>query len=155
MSQQKAYKAEISLAFDYKASQSANVVRETIEPERIAYLMIENRYENINILPIIYLSIHLSSDMYTKVINTPETSKFYLKIRKKDALANTSIYKKVLEDTFVYVTSNTSANYSEGLNNNVMEDSAYRTIMVGLVSENMTNMLRKSYNNIYNLYSCA
>ena len=148
--QQKAYKGEITLAFDYKATATSQVVRENIEPERIAYLMIEHKYENVNILPVIYVSINLSSDMFTKVVNTPETSKFYLKIRKKDALSKTSIYKKVLEDTFTYVTSTTSANYSEGLNDNVMKDSTYKTIMIGLVSESMTNQLRQSYNGIYN-----
>jgi hypothetical protein len=150
MPQTKSYKAEVTLAFDYKANASSNVIREVIEPERIAYLMIENVYENVNILPVIYVSAHLSTEMYEHVVNSPETSKFYLKIRKKDAMSSTSIYKKVLEDTFTYVTSSMSANYSANLNDNVMKDSTYRTIMIGLVSENMTNELRKNYNAIYN-----
>ena len=50
MATQCAYKGDIKLAFDYKASVNSSTIREEINPERIRFLMIENVYENINIL---------------------------------------------------------------------------------------------------------
>ena len=55
MAVQQAFCAEITLAFDYKETESSKVERETIETERISYVMIERMYENVNILPVIYV----------------------------------------------------------------------------------------------------
>lgn len=142
-----AYMGEIEIAFDYKASVNSAINRINIEPRRIKFLLIENVYENKNILPIVYVSIALPSDLYTKVVSSNETSKFYLKIRKKNALSNTSVYRKTVEDTFTYVTSSTSPNYSDKID--VVSDESYKSIMIGLVSDTMTNTLRKMYNGVY------
>ena len=142
---EKAYKGEITLAFDYKETKNSSPVRYAIEPERISYVMIEEIYENNRILPVIYVSVNFSSEMYTKVTNTRDTSEFYLKIRKKNALSNTSVYDEVVNDTFSYVSPNTSANYAQRLNSGVMESSSYRGTIIGLVSTSMTNELRKPF----------
>lgn len=144
-----AYKGEITLAFDYKATENSKTVRYKIETERISYVMIEEIFENERILPVIYINVNLSNDMYTMVTNSRNTSEFYLRIRKKNALSKTSIYEEVVNDTFSYVTPNTNANYSEKLNNSLTSDSAYTGTMIGLVSTTMTNELRKSFNGIY------
>lgn len=149
MPTQQAFKGNITLAFDYKASNNSPVVRENIIPQRISYVMIERMYENVNILPVIYISLNISSDMYTKVVGSYETSKFYLRIQKRNALSNTSIYTTVVDDIFSYVTSTTSANYSSDLDVADPSGSSYKNIMIGLVSTNMTNLLRKSFNGIY------
>lgn len=151
MAVQQAFCAEITLAFDYKETESSKVERETIETERISYVMIERMYENVNILPVIYVSLSLSSQMYSKVINSYSTSKFYLKIRKRNKLSNTSLFVDVVNDTFSYVTSTTSPNLSKEMDNgNMMSSSTYKTIMIGLVSSTMTDQLRTPFNGIYN-----
>lgn len=147
MSTQHAYKGEITLAFDYKSSVNSSIQREYIEPERIKYLLVEYIYENINILPVVYVSVWVSSDMYTKIVNSNETSKFYLKIRKYDGLSKNAVYNKVIEDTFTYVVSSTNNNYAENLNSGALD--VYKGIIIGLVSEEMTNKLRKTYNGVY------
>ena len=147
MPTQHAYKGNITLAFDYKPSVNSSVEREDIAPERIKFLMIESLYENNNILPVVYVSMRVSVDMYNQIVNTNETSKFYLKVQKTDGLSKNTVYTKVIEDTFTYVVSSTNTNYSDTLSINALDP--YKGIMIGLVSEKMTNTLRKTYNGIY------
>lgn len=148
MADRQAYNGEITLAFNHKESVNSSVKRLSIESERINYVMIESMYECVNVLPVIFLSVRLSSDMYTKVVDTNEYSTFYLKIRKKNALTNTGVYKTVIEDTFTYVTSSQTSNASAQIDAKGVD--AYKTIMIGLVSEEMTNILRTSFNGIFN-----
>lgn len=151
MAIQQAFSADITLAFDYKETEKSKVIRKNIETERISYIMIERLYENVYILPVIYISISLSSDMYTKVINSYKTSKFYLKIKKKNKLSNTALSQDVVKDTFSYVTSSTNPNLSKEMDSgNTLSSSSYKTIKLGLVSDSMTNKLRKPFNGIYN-----
>lgn len=146
-----AYEAEITLAFDYKANENSSPERHNIEPERISYILIEEIYENERILPVIYVSANISSEIYTLITNGRDTSEFYLKIRKRNALSDTSAFTVMVEDTFSYVTPNTSANYGDSLNSTESaKDAAYRNTMIGLVSSTMTNNLRKSFNGVYN-----
>ena len=86
MAIQQAFKGKIKLAFDYKENENSKVKRYEIANQKIAYVMIEKKYENVNILPVLYVSLNLDSDLYTKVINSINTSKFYLNIKKKNAL---------------------------------------------------------------------
>ena len=111
MSQQCAYKGKISLEFRYKETANSPVQVKKIESQRISYLMIEHMYENIHILPVVYICLNVSSDMYSEIVGTTETSKFHVVVKKKNALSNTSIYRKVLDDEFTYVTSSNSANF--------------------------------------------
>ena len=80
-----AYEAEITLGFNYNKTQLIN-----IEQARISYIMIEHKYESVNILPVIYLAVSLSSDMYTKVVTSYKKSSFRLKIKKRNALLSSS-----------------------------------------------------------------
>ena len=148
MSQQCAYKGKISLEFRYKETANSPVQVKKIESQRISYLMIEHMYENIHILPVVYICLNVSSDMYSEIVGTTETSKFHVVVKKKNALSNTSIYRKVLDDEFTYVTSSNSANYADTLNRGSAD--SYKNIMIGLVSTDMSNKLRKNYNAIYN-----
>ena len=148
MNQQCAYRGKITLEFRYKETANSPVQIKKIESQRISYLMIEHMYENIHILPVIYICLNVSSDMYSDIVGSTETSKFHLTVKKKNALSGTSIYKKVLDDEFSYVTSSNSANYADTLNAGFVD--SYRNIMIGLVSTEMSNQLRKNFNNIYN-----
>jgi hypothetical protein len=148
MAIQKANMAEIRLTFMYKKDLYCKYTEETILPERISYIMIDHKYENIHILPVLYVSLSVSSEMYSKMLDSQSTSKFRLIIRKRNALSKTSLYNKIVSDEFSYVMTNTSANYSDTLDINSAD--SYRTILIGLVSDNMTNILRKSFNGVFN-----
>lgn len=150
MNSDKAYEGEITLAFDYRATETSATRRYPIEAERISYVMIEEIYENERILPVLYISVNLDSDMYTKITNSRDTSEFYLRIRKRNALSKTSVFEEVVNDTFSYVTPNTNANYADALNQTPQaKDASYRGTIIGLVSSTMTNELRRSFNGVY------
>ena len=141
-----AYEAEITLGFNYNKTQLIN-----IEQARISYIMIEHKYESVNILPVIYLAVSLSSDMYTKVVTSYKKSSFRLKIKKRNALLSSSIQSTVVDDEFTYIPSSTNPNISAQINSNADSDgNSYRSITLGLVSQSMTNKLRQSFNGIYN-----
>ena len=141
-----AYEAEITLGFNYNKTQLIN-----IEQARISYIMIEHKYESVNILPVIYLAVSLSSDMYTKVVTSYKKSSFRLKIKKRNALLSSSIQSTVVDDEFTYIPSSTNPNISAQINSNAYSDgNSYRSITLGLVSQSMTNKLRQSFNGIYN-----
>lgn len=125
---------------------------EEIENTRINYVMIEYRYECVNILPVIYVGMNVPSDLYTSITKNYKSAKFYLKIRKKNFLSKSAVYIPVLEDEFSYITSTTNVNFTESLNSKryANREESYRNITIGLVSIDMTNKLRQSFNGIYN-----
>lgn len=139
-----AYKGDIYLAFDYRGSQ-----RIVIPSEMISYVLIENDYLN-NVLPVLYLSLVVDSQLYSKIVGSYESSKFYLKVRKKNIFSRNPVFHNVIDDKFSYVTSSTSVNYTDKLNSSGTIDQSYRKILIGLVSIQQTNTLRKAFNNIYN-----
>lgn len=144
MSVRQTFKGIIELAFDYQGN------REKIQSEKIIYIMIESDYEN-RVLPIIYVSMAVSGTLYSKIMKYKDSAKFYLSINKQNVNSNSSIAKNTLSGTFSYIPSTSNPNYSEDLNNpDDYTDSSYRRIMLGLVSTELTNQLRKSFNNVYN-----
>jgi hypothetical protein len=146
-------KGQIKLEFRYKKDSNSTVQVESIEPERISFLMIDHLYENVHILPVIYIRLNVSSEMYSKIVSSVETSTFHLIVHKKDGLSNVSIYKKILDDVFTYVTSSTNPNYFDTLNKDSVDP--HYGITIGLVSESMTNKLRQKFNGIYNNISLS
>ena len=144
---QKAYTAKISLSFNYKPTENAKVEVTELLPARISYLMIEHLYDNANILPVIYLSLNISSKMYTKIVNYNQTSTFSLRITKQNKFSKNAIEELVVNDIFSYVPSTTTANYTEKMDKAGAD--TYKSIMVGLVSSTMTNKLRVSFNGVY------
>lgn len=150
MSSERAYEGEINLTFMYKQSETSIPQAYIIESERIAYVMIEEIYENERILPVIYVSVNLNSEMYSKITNSRDYSEFRLRIRKRNALSKTSVFEEEVNDTFTYVTPNTNANYGDTLNQTkAAKDSSYRGTIIGLVSSSMTNELRRSFNGVF------
>lgn len=138
----KSYSATIDLFFDY------NNIREKIPSENIVYVLVESNYDN-DVLPIIYISLSVDSNMYTKIIKYKSLAKFYLNIKKINKNSISSISKNAISGSFSYIPSTTNPNYTEDLSNSTSGDS-YKRIMLGLVSIELTNTLRKSFNNIYN-----
>ena len=64
MAAKKAYKGEITLAFDYKSSTKSK--RYKIKTENISYVIIEHLYETTHILPVIYINLNVC---YRKIQN--------------------------------------------------------------------------------------
>lgn len=140
----KAYVASIDLAFDN------NGKRTTIPQEKIVYLLIEHDYEK-QVLPIIYVNVSINSDLYSDILKYKETAKFYLNIKIKNENSASSILKDVINGTFNYIPSDNNPNYQQNLSDSgSIDDAYYRRIMIGLVSVELMNSLRKSFNGIYN-----
>lgn len=138
-----AYNASVTLAFDYKEK------RINIQQEKIAYIMIEHDYEN-QVLPIIYISLAVNNNLYNNIIKYKDTAKFYLDIQKTNKQSKSSFGKSIISGSFSYIPSTTNPNFRQDLyDNTTLEDSSYRRIMIGLVSIELTNRLRKTFNGIY------
>ena len=145
-----AYQAEITLNFYYRSMPNATAENIEIEPSRIQYLMIDYKYESVNILPIIYVSLKLPLDLHDKILDSYDISNFYLKITKKNVLAANSVATPHVEDIFSYICSNQEQNSAKNLNDDGQDDRSYVDTTIGLISTNMINNLRKTYNAFYN-----
>lgn len=138
------FKADISLAFD------CNGRREEIDQKKIAYVLIEHNYE-IEVLPIIYISLFVSNKLYDDIVKYKDSAKFFLSIKKVNCNGITNISKDVISDTFSYIPSTTNPNFREDLaTGDEFIDNAFKRITIGLVSDNMISILRKTFNGIYN-----
>lgn len=139
----KAYNATAELAFEY------NGQRTNIEQEKIAYILVEHDYDK-QTLPIIYISLSANDVLYNNILNYKDSAKFYLKLSKTNKNSSVAITQDTLEGSFNYVTSSTNPNFREDLSksDNTILDSSFRRIMVGLVSIELTNSLRKSFNGV-------
>lgn len=143
-SNRQAYSANIELAFDNNGN------RTYIEPEKIIYIMIEHDYEN-QVLPIIYVSMAVMNDLYTDIVKYKDSAKFYLNIKKSNKNSSVAISKKSITGTFNYIPSTMNPNFQEDLTSgDTFIDNSYKRIMIGLVSIELTNSLRKSFNGVYN-----
>ena len=139
-----AYDATIDLAFEHEGR------RESIQQEKIIYIMIEHDYEK-QVLPIIYITASINNDLYTDILKYKNSAKFYLNIKVQNQNSGSSISRNVINGTFNYIPSDLNPNYQEDLSDlGSIDDAYYRRIMIGLVSIELMNTLRKSFNGIYN-----
>ena len=139
----RSYNAQIELSFDN------NGKRTNIQSEKIAYILIEHDYEN-QVLPVIYISLSVDSNLYTDIIKYKKSAKFNLSINKINKQSNSSLSKKILSGSFNYIPSSTNPNFREDLRDiDSVSDSSYKRIMIGLVSVELTNTLRTSFNGVY------
>lgn len=144
MNNRQMYKGKIELAFDN------NGRREVIPSEKIIYIMIEHDYETRE-LPIIYITMSVNNSLYTSIIRYKDTAKFYLRIDKENVNSRSSLSKKSVSGLFNYIPSDVNPNYTETLNEPTSSlDNSYKKIMIGLISIDLINYLRKSFNGIYN-----
>ena len=132
------YQARVSLSFEDTH----------IENERIQYIMIDYRYENINILPIVYIAMKIPLNLHDEIVSKYQSAKFYLSIDRKNATSN-SLAGRHISGAFSYVCSNKEFNSAKNLNLNGFDDRSYVSTVVGLVSSEMMSSLRSSFNDIY------
>ena len=146
---QQAFIGKIHLVFYYKKSANASPQRIDIHSNRIQYVMLEYKYLNINVLPVVYVSLKVPLDLHDKIIDTYVHSYFDMKIRRKNMTTDTSAAEEIVKDRFDYVCSNTNVNESPVLSSNEEEDKSYVRVTIGMVSKTMSKMLRKTYNGTY------
>ncbi|MBR6289441.1 MAG: hypothetical protein IKR19_08900 [Acholeplasmatales bacterium] len=132
----------------YQASVDLSFEGERIDNERIEYIMIDYRYDNINILPVIYIAMKIPLNLHDEIISNYESSKFYLRIDRKNAHSG-GLAGNHISGSFSYVCSNKDYNSSRNLNVNGTDDRSYVETVVGLVSSEMMDSLRSSFNDVY------
>ncbi len=141
MASKQAYKCKVELTF----MGSQNI---PIKQEKLVYIIIEHMYESY-IMPVIYLSISIDSDLRAMLIDEKDTAKMFLRIQKYDAYSGTSLSKDYIKGQFTYFMSSLTPEYSRDLsdkNSNV--DSNYSTITIGLLDMNIMNTVRKTFGGI-------
>ena len=143
------YTANVKIAFDYIKKEGQDPKRFSILSERIDYIMIDYKYENQNILPVIVISLKMNPSLYDKLLSTYDTSKIYFKLTKKDTQSGTSVATTVVNDEFSYVVSNHEQNNARELNSEGTNSDSYISTTIGLISTTMTEMLRESFNGVY------
>ena len=109
--------------------------------------MIECNYLSDSIIPVVFMSINVNNKMYSMITESYQSSKFYLKIDKTNVMGNVPITKNVLEGSFSYITSSTSPNITDQLNDPEKgdTDNSFRGINIGLVKSDMVDVMRKSF----------
>ena len=137
-----AYNAEIKLSYSYPGGTI------NIDQLKIGYIMIDYDYEN-NVMPIIYLSLLVTDIEYNMYNKYRDSGRFNLNIRKYAMNSNTTLSKNVINGSFTYIPSTSSANMMEDLNGTGTMGVQYRRVLIGLIPVDITNMLRQSCNGVY------
>jgi hypothetical protein len=138
MASKQAYKTKIDIAFSGSTYIQMNA-------DKLKYIVIEHMYVD-RVMPVIYMSISVESDLYDKIYQEKNSAKIYLRVQRVDAYSNTSLYKDYINDQFTYILPSSSAEYSKRLNEaNQNVDSSFRTLTIGLMSMEIMNALRKTF----------
>ena len=137
-----AYKCDLSISY------ILNSTSYPIASSQVKYILIESKYES-EYMPVLYISLSLSNEDYARVIKNEKTGKFYVRLRKYNAYSKTAIYKNYINGQFSYIPSTSNPNYQEDLAPGGNVDSAYRTIMVALISMDLLNNAKTSFNGIF------
>ena len=103
-----AYKAKLQISFILN-----NQITE-IGEKLVKYIMIENLYES-RFMPVIYVSLSLGNELYTKIVENEKAGKIYLCIQKYNAYSGSALYKDYIKGQFTYILSTSNPNYSEEL----------------------------------------
>jgi len=138
-----AFNAAITLTF------FVNKLTVNVAPERIKYIVIDTNYES-EIMPKLYMNISVDTALYDYITNYKDTAKFKLRIERKNLFSKTSISDTIVNETFSYIASTTNADYMRDISEGGIRDDSYRNIVIGLISDRITDSLRKSFNSIYN-----
>lgn len=143
-----AYKCKISVSYILNNEETK------LNPNFIKYIMIENLYES-RYMPVIYVSIAVPNNLYTTILENEKTGKVYLSIYRYNVYSNSSIYRKYIEGQFTYILPSNDPNYAQELSNGNLDiDSYYRVITIGLISMDIMNLAKTSFNGIYGEIDC-
>ena len=137
-----AYKCKVDISFILDDQST------TIDPQFLKYIIIENSYEKRS-MPVIYLSLAVTNDIYTKLIENEKRAKIYFCLSRYNIYSGSSMYKKYIEGQFTYIRPKSDPNYTQDLVDTTSSDNSYRTITIALISMDILNKLRTSFNGIY------
>lgn len=137
-------------AYKYNISISHILDNQTtnINPNQVKYIMIESNYENIY-MPVIYVSLAVNSDLYNKIVNNENSGKIFLQINKYNAYSQNKLYRNYIKGLFSYISSTSNINYVEDLSSSGDTDSTYTGITLALMSMDILNLEKQSFNGIY------
>lgn len=117
-----------------------------IDKNFIKYIVIEDQYLNYNI-PIIYLSLALSTELYQIMVDNAKIGKFILSIQRINAYSSSSLFNDSIEGEFTYILSSENPNYSEDLEVNTRTaDNSYSSIVIALFNMELLNKSKTSFN---------
>ena len=68
-----------------------------INPNYIQYIVIESNYEVIY-MPIIYISMSVDVNLYSKIVNNEKSGKIYLRVDRYNEYSQNKLYKKYICD---------------------------------------------------------
>ena len=137
-----AYKCTVEMSF-------INNNKETkIDSNFIKYIMIENLYES-RYMPVIYVSVAVTNELYTDILSSEKTGKFLLSIERYNVFSSSALSKRYIQGQFTYILPTSNPNYTEELIEDVSADTSYRVITVGLMSMEIMNKVKSSFNGIY------
>lgn len=137
-----AYKSKIDVSFVLDNQETK------LNSNFIKYIMIENLYES-RYMPVIYLSMALPTDIYTSILENEKKGKIYLSIQRYNVYSKSSIYKKYIEGQFTYILSSTDPNYTQDISENSTSDNSYKIITIALISMEIMNLAKSSFNGIF------
>ena len=143
MARRQAYLCEIQASFILEDEATE------LDPSYIKYILIENLYIT-RIIPCIYLSLAVPSELYTKMIENEKEAKFYLDIRRYNAYSDTALSRDCIKGQFTYMMSTSNPNYAKELEtSDQSSDVSYRALTLALVSMELLNASKNSFNGIF------
>lgn len=151
-----AFKASVNIQFDHNLDEDG-ISEEAIgiDDRLIKYILVEYMYQSRH-MPVIFLSLSLKNDLYTMVINDRKRSEFYLTIKIYNALSDNSIDKTTIKGRFSYIPSTDNPNYTNELEEESKSvDTSYKTIVLALLSMDLMNQSKTSFNGIFSNISEA
>lgn len=107
--------AALTTAFKYKIELSLMIGKKnvTIPQSSIKAIIINSMYDK-NTMPVIYISLRLSSTIYTQMVLNSDKATLGFRIFKYDDKTNSSILEPYIEDNFSYIMPN-DPNYNNAL----------------------------------------
>ena len=135
------YKCNINMSFIFESEYPIN-------SQFIKYIIIENMYES-KYMPIIYVSMSVSNELYTLILENEKEAKMYLSLERYNNSSNTSLSKRSFNGQFTYIVSNPNPNYSQEVYDSANVDTQFRKITIGLMSMDIMNKVKKSFNGIF------
>lgn len=137
-----AYMCDVECSLVEEGGQTA------IDPMFIKTIAIDYGYQ-ITYMPVIYMIAKFPTNIYDACIKSEKTAKIYLRINRYNAYSKTSLSKKYVEGQFTYVVSDSNPNYAQDLTQDMGADQSYHTIKMALMSMEIMNLSKNSFNGIY------
>lgn len=139
-----AYKAKVQLALVKDDGEQVTINRMLVK-----YIMIEYLYQSRH-MPVIYMSLAITEDLYSLIVENEKSAKMLLILQKYNVLSDNSLSRVTIKGKFTYIPSTSNPNYTEELDEESNSDhSGYRTLTMALLSMELMNNSKTSFNGIY------